>query len=95
MMDLTTFHNQFRDETAENLRVLNEGLLAYEAAVEGSAERREQIDAIFRAMHTIKGSARMLGFEQVARLAHTCEHILGAVREGRPAILNILCQRAV
>jgi two-component system chemotaxis sensor kinase CheA len=82
-MDLTSFHSQFRDETAENIRALNEGLLAIESIPEGAPERREQIDAIFRAMHTIKGSARLLGFEDIGRIAHTCEHILGAVREGR------------
>ena len=82
-MDLTAFYNQFRDETAENIRVVNEGLLAIESLGSGDERRREHVDAIFRAMHTIKGSARMLGFEGVARLAHTCEHILAAVREGR------------
>src|SRR5262245_9834596 len=82
-MDLTSFHSQFRDETAENIRALNEGLLAIESLPEATPERREQIDAIFRAMHTIKGSARLLGFESIGRIAHTCEHILGAVREGR------------
>jgi two-component system chemotaxis sensor kinase CheA len=82
-MDLTAFYSQFRDETAENIRILNEGLLALESLGPGAEDRHEYIDAIFRAMHTIKGSARMLGFEQVGRIAHTCEHILGAVREGR------------
>ena len=82
-MDLSAFHNQFRDETLENVRVLNEGLLAIETIELGAAERRQWLDAIFRAMHTIKGSARLLDFEPIGRLAHTCEHILGAVREGR------------
>jgi two-component system, chemotaxis family, sensor kinase CheA len=82
-MDLTAFYSQFRDETAENIRILNEGLLVLEALEPGADGRREHIDTIFRAMHTIKGSARMLGFEQVGRVAHTCEHILGAVRESR------------
>src|SRR5215207_4287594 len=82
-MDLTAFYRQFRDETAENLRILNEGLLVLEALEPGAADRREHIDTIFRAMHTIKGSARVLGFDQVGRVAHTCEYILGAVREGR------------
>src|SRR3954463_8881050 len=82
-MDLTSFYSQFRDETAENIRILNEGLLALESLDLGADARREQIDTIFRAMHTIKGSARLLGFEQAGRVAHTCEHILGAVREGR------------
>src|SRR5262245_7125270 len=82
-MDLTAFYSQFRDETAENIRILNEGLLTLESLGPGAEGRREYIDTIFRAMHTIKGSARLLGFEQVGRVAHTCEHILGAVREGR------------
>jgi two-component system chemotaxis sensor kinase CheA len=82
-MDLTAFYSQFRDETAENIRILNEGLLVLEALGPDADGRREHIDTIFRAMHTIKGSARMLGFEQVGRVAHTCEHILGAVRESR------------
>ena len=82
-MDLSAFYNQFRDETSENIRVLNNGLLAIEELAPDTAEHRTQIDTIFRAMHTIKGSARLLGFESIGRLAHTCEHILGAVREGR------------
>jgi len=82
-MDLTAFYSQFRDETAENIRILNEGLLVLEALGPGAEERREHIDTVFRAMHTIKGSARVLGFEQVGRVAHTCEHILSAVRDGR------------
>jgi two-component system chemotaxis sensor kinase CheA len=85
-MDLTSFYSQFRDETAENIRILNEGLMALESLVEGTPEYRGHIDAIFRAMHTIKGSARLLGFSDIGSIAHTCEHILGAVREGRQSL---------
>src|SRR3954452_17277328 len=85
-MDLTAFYSQFRDETAENIRILNAGLLMLESLEPGAEEAREHIDTIFRAMHTIKGSARLLGFDQVGRVAHTCEYILGAVREGRRAL---------
>jgi two-component system chemotaxis sensor kinase CheA len=82
-MDLSSYHSQFRDEAVENLRVFSAGLLALETEDLAPEERRAQIDAVFRAMHTIKGSARLLGFEEVGRVAHTCEHILSAVREGR------------
>jgi two-component system, chemotaxis family, sensor kinase CheA len=93
-VDLTTFYNQFRDETAENLRVLNEGLLALEGGLD-EVTHKETIDAVFRAMHTIKGSARMLGLDPIGKIAHTCESILGAVREGnrtlnRPLIDDLL-----
>ncbi|MDW8145229.1 MAG: ATP-binding protein [Roseiflexaceae bacterium] len=89
-MDLASFYSQFRDETAENLRIITDGLMALERNnLEGEA-RRERIDAIFRAMHTIKGSARMLGLEDIGKVAHTCEHILAAVRDGRRTLDRFL-----
>jgi two-component system chemotaxis sensor kinase CheA len=89
-MDLASFYSQFRDETAENIRIVTEGLVALEGnGLEGEA-RRERIDAIFRAMHTIKGSARMLGLDQIGKVAHTCEHILAAVRDGRRVLDRFL-----
>lgn len=82
-MDLTRFYQQFREETSENLRLFTDGMLALEkvSSLE-EAGAREQIDAIFRAMHTIKGSSRLLGFGAIGRLAHTMENILGAIRDG-------------
>lgn len=85
-MDLSTFYLQFRDETAENLRRLTADLATLEAGQLDDAERKSTIDSLFRAMHTIKGSARMLGFERVGQIAHDCEHALSAVREGRISI---------
>lgn len=73
-MDLTSFYTQFRDETADNLRVLNDALLAIEGQA-GETLRRSELDRAFRAVHTIKGSARMLGFDPIAQVAmrlNTC-----------------------
>ena len=81
-MDLSAFYSQFREETAENMRALSDGLLALEAEADEAA-RRAQIDRVFRAMHTVKGSARMLGFEHVGRLAHALESLLGELRQGQ------------
>jgi len=81
-MDLSAFYSQFREETAENIRALSDGLLALEAEADEAA-RRAQIDRVFRAMHTVKGSARMLGFEHVGRLAHALESLLGELRQGQ------------
>ncbi len=82
-MDLSRFYQQFREETGENLRIFTDGMLVLErAASSDEAGAREHLDAIFRAMHTIKGSSRLLGFGAIGRLAHTMENILGAVRDG-------------
>ena len=84
-MDLSAFYSQFREETAEHIRVLGDGLLALEGEADEGA-RRAAIDRVFRAMHTVKGSARMLGFEEVGRLAHALEHLLSDLRQGRRAL---------
>jgi two-component system chemotaxis sensor kinase CheA len=81
-MDLTAFHTQFRDETSEHVRALNDALMAIESQID-EAQRRAELDRAFRAVHTIKGSARMLGFEPIARLAHALEHVLDEVRQGK------------
>jgi two-component system chemotaxis sensor kinase CheA len=81
-MDLTSFYAQFRDETADNLRLLSEVLLTIEQNTDAD-RRRSELDRAFRAVHTIKGSARMLGFDPIAQAAHALEHILGQVRQGQ------------
>ncbi|WP_298405231.1 hybrid sensor histidine kinase/response regulator [uncultured Chloroflexus sp.] len=81
-MDLTSFYAQFRDETADNLRVLNDALLAIEGQA-GETLRRSELDRAFRAVHTIKGAARMLGFDPIAQVAHAIEHVLGEIRQER------------
>jgi two-component system chemotaxis sensor kinase CheA len=92
-MDLSQFYNQFREETTENVRVLSDGLLALEHADPNDPEARAQIDAIFRAVHTVKGSARVLGFSEIGRLAHTMEDQLGAVRAGQRSLDKRLTDR--
>src|ERR1035438_2800573 len=56
----------FREEATTRLDQMDSALLAMEA---GHADA-ETIDALFRNAHTIKGSAGMLGFEDVRSLGH-------------------------
>jgi two-component system chemotaxis sensor kinase CheA len=77
-MDLSAFYAQFREETIDNVRVIAEGLLA----LESNPSDRATIDSVFRAAHTVKGSARLLGFGTVAGVAHAMESLLAALRAG-------------
>lgn len=43
----------------------------------------ETINAIFRAAHTIKGSAGIFGFNHVVRFTHVVESVLDALRSGK------------
>lgn len=92
-MDLSAFYAQFREETVDNVRVIAEGLLA----LESSPTDRATIDGVFRAAHTVKGSAKLLGFAAAADVAHAMESLLGALRAGTLTIsptLNDLLLKA-
>ena len=41
----------------------------------------EQINEVFRIMHTIKGSASMMSFESLAKLSHAVEDLFSHIRE--------------
>jgi chemotaxis protein histidine kinase CheA len=69
----------FRAEVEERLASLCEGLLR----LEGDAAPRQLVAALFRDAHTVKGSARMLGLGTVVDVAHRCEDLLGAIKDGR------------
>jgi len=78
-MDLSRYAALFLAESREHLRACNQALLAWErnpAAV-------EPVDELFRAIHTIKGMAATMGYESVARVAHSAENLLDALRTGR------------
>lgn len=92
-MDLSAFYAQFREETVDNVRVIAEGLLT----LESNPTDRATIDGVFRAAHTVKGSARLLGFAAAADVAHAMESLLGALRAGTLTIsptLNDLLLKA-
>ncbi|WP_215351644.1 chemotaxis protein CheA [Sphingopyxis soli] len=74
--------NDFLAETAEILAEAGGALVAWEA----DPADRAQLDAIFRLVHTIKGSSGFLALPRVTALAHAAEDALDQVRRGnRPA----------
>jgi two-component system chemotaxis sensor kinase CheA len=46
---------------------------------------RETIDAVFRGLHTLKGSGAMFGFDALAAFTHHCETAFDRVRKGEVA----------
>ncbi|MEH3148579.1 MAG: chemotaxis protein CheA [Methylobacterium frigidaeris] len=69
----------FRAEAAELLERLEATLLD----LGERPDDRALIDTAFRALHTIKGSGAMFGFEQVAAFTHDFETAFDLVRQGR------------
>ncbi|MGE5548777.1 MAG: chemotaxis protein CheA [Solirubrobacterales bacterium] len=71
----------FRDEAADLLVELEEALLV----LEERPDDREVLDTAFRALHTIKGSGAMFGFDEVAAFTHHLENAFDQVRKGQLA----------
>ncbi|HWL35427.1 MAG TPA: hybrid sensor histidine kinase/response regulator [Frankiaceae bacterium] len=69
----------FRAEVEERLASLSSGLLS----LESHPRARDQVAALFRDAHTVKGSAKMLGLDSVVGVAHVMEDLLGDLRDGR------------
>jgi two-component system chemotaxis sensor kinase CheA len=76
------FRETFREEAEELLSQLEDVLLELETR----PEDMELINAAFRAVHTIKGSAGMFGFEKAGRFTHDLENLLDACRGGLRAV---------
>ena len=68
----------FRQEASELFEVLEGALLD----LTQRPDDRELVDSAFRALHTIKGSGAMFGFEKVAAFTHEFETAFERVRKG-------------
>ncbi|MEM9784401.1 MAG: chemotaxis protein CheA [Pseudomonadota bacterium] len=75
-------NDAFVGEAEELLTLLEERLLALEEAADPGPE----IDAVFRALHTLKGSGDMFGFSALAGFVHHFESAFEAVRAGTQAV---------
>ncbi|MFC5344366.1 chemotaxis protein CheA [Brevundimonas staleyi] len=69
----------FFQECEELLADLEAGLLAIE---QGSADN-ETVNAVFRAVHSVKGGAGAFGLDALVRFAHVFETLLDEIRSGR------------
>ncbi len=72
----------FISEAQEQIETLEHLLLE----LEGAPEDRQLLDALFRCMHTIKGSAGIFGLDDVVAFTHHVETLLELLREGRLAV---------
>jgi two-component system chemotaxis sensor kinase CheA len=75
-MDPGKYADLFLTESREHLTNINQQLLEWERNPSAAGP----VDAIFRAMHTIKGMAASMGFSAVANLAHRAENLLDILR---------------
>ena len=75
-IDLSQFYQVFFEEAGENLDRMEQLLL--ELDIEAADD--EELNAIFRCAHSIKGGAATFGFADVAELTHQMETLLDKLR---------------
>lgn len=76
-IDLSRFHQVFFDESAEHLSEM-EGLLL---ALDVDNPDIEELNAIFRAAHSIKGGSGSVGFSDMTEVTHVLENLLDKLRK--------------
>jgi len=73
---------EFLTESNENMASIEEQLMELEA----NPHDEELINAIFRVIHTVKGSCGFLGLSGLEKLAHAGENLLGKIRSLKFAV---------
>lgn len=72
----------YREEAFDLLAELEEALIE----LEQQPGDLDIVNRIFRAMHTIKGSGAMFGFDDIASFTHTIETAYDLIREGKLSV---------
>ena len=89
-IDLSQFYQVFFEEARENLDDMEQRLLE----IDIDAADDEELNAIFRCAHSVKGGAATFGFSDVAELTHEMETLLDKLRrhelEPNPAMIDVL-----
>jgi two-component system chemotaxis sensor kinase CheA len=80
-IDLSEFHDVFFEECFEGLEVMESGLLTLDQGTD-----IEEINAIFRAAHSIKGGGASFGFSDISEFTHVMETLLDEMRDGRRSV---------
>jgi two-component system, chemotaxis family, sensor kinase CheA len=71
------FHQQYLEEAREVLHALEQSLVQFE-----KSSGVEELNNVYRFLHTLKGSAGMFGFSTVEKLSHELESVFQDIRDG-------------
>ena len=88
--------DQINEVFFEEANELLESLEGYLLSLEENPTDKEIISAVFRIMHTIKGSSGMFGFDAISSFTHEVESAFDAIRNGvapvTPEVIKLTLQ---
>jgi two-component system chemotaxis sensor kinase CheA len=85
-IDMSQFYQVFFEEAAEHLTNMESLLLELDIDDPDS----EQLNAIFRAAHSIKGSSGTFGFTDLQDVTHILENLLDRIRKGELPLQSVM-----
>jgi two-component system, chemotaxis family, sensor kinase CheA len=88
---MNALHEQFVAEARELIHQATEDLITVER--EGVA--KERVDRLFRAFHTLKGSAGVVELQAMSLTLHAAEDLLAAIQAGRLTTTSAVIDRAL
>jgi two-component system chemotaxis sensor kinase CheA len=80
-MDASRYLSLFLTDAREHLAGLEADLVRFEQAVL-EPDQRSLLEGVFRHLHSLKGSAGMMGFDPIVQVAHLCEQLASEGRTG-------------
>ena len=83
-IDISQFYQVFFDEAEELLAEMERLLLAVDVA----APDAEDLNAIFRTAHSVKGGASTFGITDMSEVTHVLESLLDRIRKGEMALTS-------
>jgi two-component system chemotaxis sensor kinase CheA len=83
MADRNEIRDTFFLECEELLEALDDGLREIDALISTGNEDSETVNAVFRAVHSIKGGAGAFGLDSLVEFAHGFETALDFLRSGK------------
>lgn len=90
--EMIEIRNDFLAETQEMLELLDQRFVTLET----DPGNMDLLNEIFRAMHSMKGSAGFLGFTKLVDVTHRAESILNRLRQGdmtvTPGVINVILE---
>lgn len=84
-IDISQFFKVFFDEAEELLAEMEKLLLAVDVA----APDAEDLNAIFRTAHSVKGGASTFGLNDMSEVTHILESLLDRIRRGEMALTSV------
>ncbi|MDH3974520.1 MAG: chemotaxis protein CheA [Deltaproteobacteria bacterium] len=77
-MDMSKYKGMFISETKEHLQSMNKLIIS----LEKTPDKQEDIEALFREAHSVKGMAASMGYSDISELSHKMEDMMDLFRKG-------------